>query len=140
MIVVDTNVVSELMRPRRADEVVGWFARQDPSALRLTAVTVAELVYGVARLPPGARRDALDTAIAELSSGFADEVLPFDHAAACRYGTIVTARERAGALVAALDAQIAAICIVHSAVLATRNVKDFADTGVELVNPWSSVG
>jgi predicted nucleic acid-binding protein len=140
VIVVDTNVVSELMRPRPAVEVVTWFAGQDPLELRLTAITVAELLYGLARLPAGERRDALDAAVDEVLLHFADEVLPFDNEAARSYAVIVTARERAGTPIAALDAQIAAICRVHDAVLATRNVKDFAGIGVDLLNPWSSAG
>ena len=138
MIVVDTNVVSELMRPRPAEDVVVWFARQDPLRLRLTAVTIAELRYGIARLPAGGRHDALGEAADELTLRFADEVLPFDLAAARRYGVIVTARERAGSPIAALDAQIAAICQVHGAALATRNTKDFAGIGLDIVNPWST--
>ncbi len=136
MIVLDTNVVSELMRPHPADEVVAWFALQDPRGLRLTAVTLAELLYGIARLPRGRRRSVLEAAIDELSSTFADEVLPFEQAAARRYAAVVSVRERTGAPIAALDAQIAAICLVHDATLATRNTKDFAGTGVDFVDPW----
>lgn len=138
MIVVDTNVVSELMRRQPAGEVVAWFAGQDQTGLRLTSVTVAELLYGIARLPRGRRRDSLNAAADELTSRFADDVLAFDLAAARRYSGIVTARERAGSPIAALDAQIAAICLVHDALLATRNMKDFAETGVDIVNPWST--
>jgi len=140
VIVVDTNVVSDLMRPQPAGEVVAWFAGQDPTVLRLTSVTVAELLYGIARLPRGRRRDSLNAAADELTLRFADDVLAFDLAAARRYSAIVTARERAGTPIAALDAQIAAICLVHDAMLATRNVKDFAETGVDIVNPWSTTG
>lgn len=140
MIVVDTNVVSELMRPQPDGGVVAWFAEQDQSWLRLTSVSVAELLYGIARLPRGRRRDVLNAAADELTSRFADDVLAFDLAAARRYSGIVTARERAGSPIAALDAHIAAICLVHGAMLATRNVKDFAGTGVDLLNPWSTRG
>lgn len=138
MIVVDTNVVSELMRRQPAGEVATWFAEQDPGELRLTAITVAELLYGIARLPRGRRRTLLQEAADALTSRFAGDVLAFDLEAARRYSLIVTARERAGSPIAALDAQIAAICLSHDAVLATRNVKDFAGTGVTVVDPWSS--
>ncbi|MCI0633976.1 MAG: type II toxin-antitoxin system VapC family toxin [Actinobacteria bacterium] len=140
MIVLDTNVVSELMRPLPDDGIVAWFARQHASTLRLTAITLAELLYGIARLAAGARRESLAASIDELTTRFADQVLPFDLAAARRYGAIVAGRESAGAPIAALDAQIAAICQVHGAVLATRNVKDFAETGIEIVDPWSMTG
>ncbi len=137
MIVLDTNVVSELMRPLPAASVVAWFEEQDVRELRVTAVTLAELLYGIGRLPAGARRRALGAAADDLMLSFPQEILPFGHEAARCYGPVVAMRERAGAPIAVLDAQIAAICQVHGASLATRNVKDFVGTSVDLVDPWS---
>lgn len=106
----------------------------------ITAVTFAELLAGMRRLPDGRRKDELagriDTTIAPYRGSRA--VLPFDHAAADRYADVIVARESAGTPISTADAQIAAICLAHTAVCATRNVKDFAHTGVELVDPWAA--
>ena len=102
-----------------------------------TAITAAEMLYGVARLPGGRRKTELAAAVdGLLSDDFRDRVLAFDEQAARRYADIVTARERAGRLIGAADAQIAAICQATNAALATRNTDDFAGTGIELINPW----
>jgi predicted nucleic acid-binding protein len=109
---------------------------QDGGDLFTTAITVAEIGYGVERLPDGARKALLRATATQVFSAFAEQVLAFDADAAALYGTIVTARERRGVPIDGFDAQIAAICRRHSAALATRNVKDFAQTGVELIDPW----
>lgn len=138
MIVLDTNVVSETMRPRPERAVLDWLDRQQPDQLWLTAVNVAELMFGVARLPAGARQLQLADAIAVLlDEDFAGRVLAFDVDAAAVYAELVAERERAGRAIAMADAQIAAICLRHGATLATRNTKDFEGAGVALVNPWS---
>lgn len=137
MIVADTNVLSELMRPAPEPAVVTWSRDQDPRELFTTAVTVAEIRYGIRRLPPGRRREELATAGDDVFAAFADRILAFDADAAAHYASIVSARETAGHPIDGFDAQIAAICRAGHAVLATRNVKDFADTGVDLVDPWS---
>lgn len=137
MIVLDTNVVSELMRPDPAMGVVAWVDRRPADEVFVTAVTAAELLYGVARLPDGARRATLARKLRELlEDDFEGRVLPFDASAADHYATIVVSRERAGRPILMADAQIAAICRGFDADLATRNVKDFADTGVRILNPW----
>jgi toxin FitB len=139
MIVLDTNVVSELMRGRPDGRAVAWLDAQPVLELHLTAVTVAELRYGVGRLPHGARRSRLDVAIsAMLDEDLGGRVLPFDRAAAERYGEIVVDRERAGRPISQADAQIAAICRDQAATLATRNTRDFLDTGVAVVDPWTA--
>lgn len=138
MIVLDTNVASELMKTPPAPEVLEWSLRHPPLTLYATAITVAEIRYGIERLPRGRRRDRLSTAAAEVFGSFTDKVLPFDQAAAEHYGDIVATRERAGRPINALDAQIAAICRAHSAPIATRNRTDFEGTGVELIDPWAS--
>lgn len=135
MIVLDTNVVSEIAKPTPDATVLAWVDAQ--GALAITATTLAELRFGVARLPQGKRRTMLSEAISQLVTDDLDgRVLPFDGACADAYGLIAAARERAGRPIGVADGQIAAICGVHEATLATPNVRDFVDTGIELVNPW----
>ncbi|CAG2161336.1 type II toxin-antitoxin system VapC family toxin [Cupriavidus numazuensis] len=137
MIVLDTNVLSELMRAEAEPAVIDWLDRQAPDALTITAVTAAELLYGIARLPDGRRKSRLREAALEiLDEEFAERVLPFDENAAVHYAALVSQRERAGRPISMADAQIAAICRHHAATLATRNGKDFEGVGVVLANPW----
>ncbi len=137
MIVLDTNVVSELMRPKPEPTVLVWLDAQRPGDLWLNSVVAAELMFGVARLPEGSRKQQLAQAVsAMLEQDFAGRILPFDLAAAVAYATLVAERERAGASLAMADAQIAAICSVSGAALATRNQKHFAGIGLTLINPW----
>lgn len=139
MIVLDTNVVSELIRPAPEPDVTSWVDSLDVSDILLTAVTAAELTYGVARLPDGRRRRELRAKVEGLlAEDFRDRILPFDALAATHYADIVAARERSGLQISMADGQIAAICRNWNAGLATRNVSDFVDTGVELINPWNS--
>lgn len=139
MIVLDTNVVSELVRERPAEGVLAWVDARPVDDLHLTAITVAELRYGVARLPHGRRKDALEGAVAALiDDDFDGRVLPFDRAAADRYGVIVAGRERSGRPISQADAQIAAVCDAREAALATRNVRDFSETGITVVDPWAT--
>jgi predicted nucleic acid-binding protein len=137
MIVIDTNVVSELMRPAPARAVLSWFGGQDPSSLYLSAVSEAELRRGVAILPEGRRRDALRGAIdAMVAEDFAGRVLPFDGAAAVAFATVFAERQKAGRPISFPDCQIAATARAHGAAVATRNVSDFEGCGVTIVNPW----
>lgn len=138
MIVLDTNVVSEIMRAVPDPGVSGWLRQHPPGTLRTTAVTVAEIRYGIARLPAGRRQTALLQAAGEIFAAFSEQVLPFDHAAAQAYADVVAGREKAGSPIDGFDAQIAAICRVNRAALATRNGKDFVDTGVTIVDPWET--
>lgn len=139
MIVLDTNVISELMRRRPAPRVLSWVDEQDASMLAITAVTVAELLYGVARLADGARKVKLANAVdAFVEEDFAARVLPFDVAAARQYADVVAGRKQQGRPVSASDGQIAAICRCHGATLATRNVRDFDATGVGVLDPWTT--
>ena len=141
MIVLDTNVVSELMRPRPATQVLNWLDARMAGDLCLTAVIAAELMFGVARLPDGARKQQLAQAVcAMLEQDFTSRVLPFDLAAASVYAEMVAQREQAGHPIAMADAQIAAICLVHGATLATRNHKHFEGVGLQIVNPWAAGG
>ncbi len=137
MIVLDTNVVSELMRPAPEPGVTGWVDSLDVSDILLTAVTAAELMYGVARLPNGRRRRELRAKVdGLLTEDFQDRILPFDALAATHYADIVAERGRSGLQISMADGQIAAICRNWNAGLATRNIGDFVDTGIELINPW----
>lgn len=137
--VLDTNVVSELMRQAPEPGVVSWVDRFSAADVVVTAVTAAELMYGVARLPDGRRKQELHTEVEGLlNDDFRDQILPFDVPAATHYAEIVAARERAGRPIGMADAQIAAICRRWGTGLATRNVDDFADTGIDPVNPWDA--
>lgn len=136
MIVVDTNVVSELMRPDRDGTVTAWVLGRPRGELHLTALTMAEILYGIERLPAGRRKVGLAAAAADVVAAFPGRVLPFDEVAAGEYASVVDGRDRAGRPIATVDAQIAAICRARGASLATRNVRDFADTGLVVVDPW----
>ena len=139
MFVIDTNVASELMRPEPASTVAAWIAERDADELFLTAVSEAELLYGVAIMPAGTRRSTLETAMARwLDLGFTDRILPFDSAAARAYAEIAAVRRRTGRPMGEADCQIAAISRSRGAVLVTRNVRDFEDTGIDVVNPWAA--
>lgn len=140
VVVLDTNVISELMRPAPEPAVVRWVTRLPPGVTSTSAVTLAELRFGVARLPKGRRRALLAQAADEVFDAFADRVLPFDAAAAREYAEVVVEREHRGAPISGFDAQIDAICRVHGAPLATRNVGDFRDLDLVLVNPWTAGG
>jgi toxin FitB len=139
VIVLDTNVVSELMRKVPASDVIRWVDAFNPADVFITAVTAAELMYGVARLPEVRRKQDLSVKVgALLAEDFADQVLPFDWLAAVHYADIVALRERAGRPISMADSQTAAICRQWAADVATRNVADFIDTGVRVINPWDT--
>jgi len=136
MIVLDTNVASELMKPSPAPIVRDWIRAHRGGKLPTTSITLAEIRYGIERLPTGRRRDLLKATADDIFSTFEDQILPFDAAAAAHYPAIVTRRDRAGLPIDGFDAQIASICHTHDAALATRNLKDFQDTGINLIDPW----
>lgn len=134
MIVIDTNVISEMMRIEPDRKVLAW--SEGVGRLHTTAVTLAEVDYGIARLPEGRRKDRLAATAATIFADFEEVIVAFDARAARRYGGIVASRERAGRPIATADAQIAAICAAREATLATRNTGDFDGAGISLVNPW----
>lgn len=136
MIVIDSNVISEMMRANPDPTVLEWVT--GAGRLHTTAFTLAEVGYGIARLPGGHRREQLAGVAAEVFADFRDLILPFDVDAAHRYADIVAGREAAGRPVSIADAQIAAICAARKATLVTRNIDDFESTGIRLVNPWST--
>ena len=137
MIVVDTNVISEIFRPKPDPRVISWIESVSVEAY-VTTITIAELLAGAARLPRGSRKNTLNSGIRAVvdSHRSSQAVLSFDVVAAEQYAVILAAREAAGSPISTADAQIAAICRAHNALCATRNVKDFAHTGVKVVNPW----
>ncbi|MGE5289799.1 MAG: type II toxin-antitoxin system VapC family toxin [Micromonosporaceae bacterium] len=124
MIVIDTNVASELMRPSPAVAVRDWVRSQDGRDLCTTAITVAEILYGIERLPSGRHKQALKAAVAEVFGMFVEQILPFDAAAAEQYAQMVSYCDGLGLPVDGFDAQIAAICRGRGAALATRNLED----------------
>ena len=139
MILLDTNVLSELMRPAPDPAVERWFAAQPDASLFISAITEAELQYGAALLPSGKRRSALTAEIdAMLEEDFNGRILPFDRSAAQAFAVIAADRRQAGRPISQADAQIAAIARSRGAALATRNVSDFDGCGVEVINPWSA--
>jgi toxin FitB len=139
VIILDTNVLSELMRSQPAPMVYAWVAAQPRNALCTTSINKAEILYGIAALPDDRRRTALAAAAeAMFTDDFAGRVLPFDEKAAVHYAEIVATRRREGRPIEAFDAQIAATARVAGAELATRDVADFAGCGLTLVNPWAT--
>lgn len=138
MIVVDTNVISELMKLSPAVSVRDWLLGQHPTELFTTSITVAEVLYGIERLPEGQRKDMLRTAATEVFTAFENHVLPFGQEAAVAFAPLVHRRDLLGLPIDGFDAQIAAICSTHHATLATRNGKDFEHTGITVVDPWKS--
>ncbi len=137
MIVLDTNVLSELMKPSPEARVAAWVSAQPAASLFTTTVTQAEILVGLALLPKSRRHQALAQAATELfGEDLAGHVLAFDSAAAQAYATIVLSRQRSGHPVSQFDAQIAAIATSRGAGIATRNTADFEGCGIPLVNPW----
>lgn len=137
MIVLDTNVLSEALRPVPEPGVLAWMAAQPRPSLFTTTVTRAELLYGARVLPEGRRRAGLLEAIdAIFVIDMAGQVLSFDDGAADAYAQIAAARQASGRPISQFDAMIAAISRSRGARLATRNTKDFAECGIDLINPW----
>jgi toxin FitB len=137
MFLIDTNVISELMRATPAPSVLNWFSTQDPSTLYLSAVTEAELRTGIAILPEGQRREGLRAALdATISEDFEGRILPFDTDAAKAYAEIAAGRRSAGRPIADADCQIAAIAREAAMPVITRNTRDFEGCGIGLINPW----
>lgn len=138
-IILDTNVLSELMRAEPAPLVLEWFARQTSVTFYVTAITQSEILLGIAILPAGKRRDALADAAEKLfREDFSGNCLPFDNTCSGQYAAVVANRRRSGFSITTEDAQIAAIALSHKLPLATRNTKDFLHIdGLTLYNPWS---
>jgi len=139
MIVLDTNVISELMRSQPHPSVFAWAASQPRSSLYTTSINCAELLFGIRALPEGRRRTALANAAAAMfEEELGGRILPFEAPAAARYADIVVDRRRFGAPIEAFDALIAAAALVAGAAVATRDIGGFEGCGLTLVNPWES--
>ncbi|HEY4456863.1 MAG TPA: type II toxin-antitoxin system VapC family toxin [Pseudonocardiaceae bacterium] len=138
MIVLDTNVISALTRPEPARQVIDWLDQQDGDQVFVTSITIGELLYGLARMPAGTRRANLTVKLSRLLDDLFDsQALEYTGRAGVEYAKVVHSRTRQGRPIEAPDAQIAAICRLHKASLATRNTRDFAETGVRLIDPWT---
>lgn len=137
MIILDTNVIIELMRPAPEPRVLRWLSSQAAEDLHITAVTMAEILYGIELISTSRRRDALRAGAEKMFAGvFADHILTYEDRAARAFSQIASSRRRQGKPMSSFDAQIAAITRVHGATLATRNPYVFEGCGVRLVNPW----
>ena len=138
MILLDTNVISEVMRPKPSSAVIDWFDAVAGLPLFTTAITEAELWSGFHQLAEGQRKTVLEKMIAEtLAEDFAGRILPFDSVAARVFGTISAERARRGRPISTADCQIAAIAVARGFQLATRNGRDFEHCGCDVINPWS---
>jgi predicted nucleic acid-binding protein len=139
MIVLDTNVISEVVKPSPAASVIEWLNRQQSSHLYVTTITLGEISYGVETLPDGNRRTSLANALDQfIAQAFHNRVLLFDRASAHEYGQVMAARRRLGRPLSAPDGQIAAVTRRHRFQLATRNLKDFEACGIGLINPFDA--
>jgi len=139
MIVLDTNVVSELMSPQGSQTVKAWADAQPREILFTTTITQAEILYGIAILPEGNRKQRFQTAAhLVFNQELLNQILVFDSDAAEHFASISADRRRQGNPISQFDAQIAAICRTHQVAIATRNGADFSDCGIVIVNPWEA--
>ena len=137
MIVLDTNTISEFLKPVPSEIVVGWLSAQEPLEVFITAITQAEVLYGIESLPAGKRKFSLTTAVERVFvERFSGRILAFNEEAARSYAKILRGRAAVGRPILPLDAMIAAIAHSRSAAVATRNTKDFEGCGVRVINPW----
>jgi hypothetical protein len=137
LILLDTNVISELIREAPENEVLAFLRRQPQASLFTSCICEAEVRYGLARMPAGRRRNELAGRVAVLFTGFATRILPFDSASAILYGKIRVARRSAGMPISVQDTMIAATARAYGVAIATRNTGDFSGCGVRVMNPWS---
>jgi predicted nucleic acid-binding protein len=141
MIVLDTNVISELMAAKPFQAVLEWISLIPPHSVFTTTITQAEILYGIRILPDGKRKAGLDAAAQRIfSDKLAGRVLPFDISPADIYPVLAAKRRQMGLPIGQFDAQIAAICLSRGASLATRNVADFTGIGLDIINPWDFSG
>lgn len=136
MTILDTNVISELMRPTPEPLVLQWFNRLSAEDAHLTSITVAEILLGIELLPLGKRRDVMRAGAERTLGVFAGQVLSFDEKAAHAFSLVSSTRRRHGRTMSDFDTQIAAIARVHGAAVATRDTAGFEGCGVKVVNPW----
>ncbi|CCE01235.1 type II toxin-antitoxin system VapC family toxin [Bradyrhizobium sp. STM 3809] len=138
MIVLDTNVVSEAMKPEPSPQVMAWLDRQIAETLFISSVTIAELMFGIGALPKGRRRERLTTALESLMELFGARILPFDTSAACRYAEIAVKARAAGKGFPTPDGYIAAIAADRDFSVATRDTSAFSAAGLTVIDPWTA--
>lgn len=137
MILLDTNIISELMKKVPSANVINWLDQQDVTQLFITSITIAEISYGLNALPTGERRRYLEDAFNKsIRDTFKHRILFFDETAAHQHGKLMSHRKQLGKPLSILDGQIAAVVSIHGASLATRNVRDFSDCEIDLINPF----
>lgn len=137
MIVIDTNIFSELMKTSPTPSVISWIDSQEATQLFITTITIAEISYGITALPDGNRKRILEDSFDNvLKAAFTHRILSFDEQAAQAYGKVMGHRKLLGRPLSIPDGQIAAIAIVHDSAIATRNVRGFADCDLEIINPF----
>jgi hypothetical protein len=134
--ILDTNVISEMVAPRPAEQVLACIANAPNRQIFTTAISEAELFHGVERMPAGRRREGLRVAIEAIFDRLAGHVLPFESSAARRYARLVAHCAASGRPMSQSDAQIASITLEHRATLVTRNTRDFAHSDIQMLNPW----
>lgn len=135
--ILDTNIISEMMRPKPNASVLTWLNEQDAAQLFVATITIGEIFYGLEALPAGRRRQRLAASFEHLiRDAFDSRLLAFDETAARCYGSIMAARRKMGRPLGALDGQIAATALANRMTVVTRNTKDFADCGLDIVNPF----
>jgi predicted nucleic acid-binding protein len=139
VIVLDTNVLSEVIKPLPSEMVLRWLDAQEPVAVFTTTITQAEVLYGIELLPAGKRRMRLSAAIERMfAEEFLDRILPFDEDAARAFAKVAAARAAVGLPISQSDAMIAAIARSRGAGVATRNTADFERCGLQIINPWTA--
>lgn len=137
MILLDTNVISELMKTSPSFKVIDWLDQQDTTQLFISTITIAEITYGLQALPAGSRKTSLENAfIKVIQNAFQSRIFSFDEAAAYQYGKIMIQRKESGHPMSMFDGQICAIAYTQRTAIATRNIRDFSDCGVDLINPF----
>jgi len=137
VIILDTNVVSEAMKPSADSAVTAWLDAQLADTLYLSAITLAELLFGISSLPTGRRKDLLNALLDDLLAAFEDRVLPFNNAAARAYADLAAKARAAGRGLPIPDGYIAAIAVAHGFAVATRDAAPFEAAGVTVINPWA---
>lgn len=139
MVILDTNVISELMRTKPDTNVLKWIAQQNPKNLCITSITLGEVVRGIDRLPEETRRiDLTKRFLAATAQTFAERIYSYDEAAALCFGKLCAKREAAGLHIDVVDIMIAAIAKPLNAKIATRNIRDFKSIDIPLINPWTA--
>jgi predicted nucleic acid-binding protein len=138
MILLDTNVISEAMKPEPAPEVRTWLDAQGAETLYLSSVTIAELMFGIGALPNGRRSDKLTAALDGVMELFADRILPFDTKAARRYAALAVSARAAGKGFPTPDGYIAAIAAAHDFAVASRDTTAFTAAGLTVIDPWTA--